>query len=186
MGHFVPLTTQTGLVAAGTYNDTAAHDARSPAAWRPENLVPEYRSLIFGDEYHEERRLRRAAAHYVRAHPAYVGRVVYWNTGRLFGLTGLEDNRRSWAANGFSRRWADIAFYGYAVVAGLALGGLAARATRRAPLGLWLAPALLWLATVPLLGESRLRAPIDPFLVLLAAVGLTAAWRRGQAAVTFD
>ena len=117
MGHVVPLTTQTGLVAAGTYNDTSAHDRRAPAAWRPENLVPEYRHLLYGDEYGEERRLRHAATRYVDAHPTYVARVMYWNTRRLFDTTGRASSRASWAANGFSAGWADAAHYGYWVVA---------------------------------------------------------------------
>jgi 4-amino-4-deoxy-L-arabinose transferase-like glycosyltransferase len=38
---FVPLTTQAGLVSAGTYNAEADHDPSYPAAFRPVNLVPQ-------------------------------------------------------------------------------------------------------------------------------------------------
>ena len=178
MGHVVPLTTQTGLVAAGTYNDTSAHDRRAPAAWRPENLVPEYRHLLYGDEYGEERRLRHAATRYVDAHPTYVARVMYWNTRRLFDTTGRASSRASWAANGFSAGWADAAHYGYWVVAVLAVGGAVTTNARKAPGALWLAPVLLWLVTVPVLGESRLRGTIEPFFVLLAALAIEAVRRR--------
>jgi hypothetical protein len=40
------------------------------------------------------------------------------------------------------------------------------------PPWLWLLGALLLVAVVPLLGSPRYRAPVDPFLILLAAGGL--------------
>jgi hypothetical protein len=33
-------------------------------------------------------------------------------------------------------------------------------------------PVLLWLGSVPFLGTARLRDPIEPFLILLAAVAV--------------
>jgi hypothetical protein len=54
-------------------------------------------------------------------------------------------------------------------------GALAARA-RRAPPWLWAVPALLFLSVVFLAVETpRYRTPLDPFVILLAAVALTAA-----------
>ncbi|HZT66392.1 MAG TPA: glycosyltransferase family 39 protein [Acidimicrobiales bacterium] len=182
MGHFVPLTTQAGLVASGTYNDTAAHDRLHPAAWRPTNFVPEYVPLIRGDEYHLERALRTAAVDYARAHPGYVARVVYWNLRRLFETTGPSQTRASWQANGYSPGWADLAFTGFWVVAALAVIG-AATGAGRAPPAVWLVPVLLVVVTVPLLGESRLRLGIDPFLALLAGPGLLAVAAAGRAAL---
>ena len=190
MGRFVPVTTQGGLVASGTYNDAAAHDPLHPAAWRPTNLVPEYRHLLRGTEVQEEAALRAATLHYIRAHPAYPLRVAGWNLVRLFDLNGVADARASWGANGFSPGVADLDTFGLLALAALAAGGaarLVVRARRRGwptsaaavdspdpgigsrPWALWLAPVLLALATVPVLGESRLRLGIDPFLVLLAA-----------------
>jgi hypothetical protein len=174
MGHFIPLTTQAGLVASGTYNDTTAHDSQLPAAWRPTTLVREYRPLLTGNEYNEEHRLRTASINYLKSHPTYLAKVAFWNTSRLFELSGPSRTRASWGANGFGRRAADVAFAGYWVVAALALAGAATRAARRAPRALWLAPLLLTGSTVVVLGESRLRALIDPFLVLLAALAIAA------------
>jgi 4-amino-4-deoxy-L-arabinose transferase-like glycosyltransferase len=174
MGHFIPLTTQGGLVASGTYNDTSAHDPRYPAAWRPTNLVPQYRSLLKGTEYQEEQRLRAASVDYVKQHPAYVAKVSFWNTVRLFDLNGPSGTRASWAANGFGPRLADAAFVGYWMVVALALGGLVTRGARTAPWSLWLAPVLISASTVLLLGESRLRVLVDPFLLLLAALAVVA------------
>ena len=190
MGRFVPVTTQGGLVASGTYNDTAAHDPVHPAAWRPTNFVPEYRHLLRGTEIHEESALRAASLHYIRTHPAYPLRVAGWNLVRLFDLDGLVDARASWGANGFSPGVADLDTFGLLAIAVLAACGSARlflRARRRGgrpsaatvdapdrprgprPWALWLAPVLLALVTIPVLGESRLRLGLDPFLVLLVA-----------------
>jgi hypothetical protein len=209
MGRFVPVTTQAGLVASGTYNDTAAHDPDHPAAWRPTNLVPEYRPLLRGTEIQEESALRSAALHYIRTHPGYPLRAAGWNLLRLFDLTGLSDPRASWGANGFSSGVAALDAYGLVALAVLGLYGAArlvvngARRRRGVegpalhgavvdgpaagvlpgatvvpespapwPGVVWLAPVLLLLVTIPVLGESRLRVGLDPFLVLLVARGL--------------
>lgn len=180
MHHFVPLTTQAGLVASGTYNDTAAHDRRAPAAWRPPNLVPEYHGLLHGDEYHEERRLRHAALRYVQHHPTYVLRVVGWNTARLFGFTGPQHTLASWTATGISRGWGAMAYWAWWPLAGLAIGGAFTRSARSAPRAIWLVPVLLWLSAVPLLSQARLRAPIDCFLVVLAALAVDSWWLQAE------
>lgn len=191
MHRFVPLTTQGGLVASGTYNDTAAHDPRFPAAWRPTNLVPEYLPLLRGTEVEEEAALRKASLHYISAHPLYPLRVAGWNLLRLFDLTGLSDPRGSWGANGYTARSADLDAYGLAGIGFLLVVGTIAwlvRRSRRGPAGrpdsdrslvgdlhaggrwpVGLAPVLVVLVTIPVLGESRLRVGVDPFLVLGAA-----------------
>lgn len=196
MGRFVPVTTQGGLVASGTYNDTSAHDPTNPAAWRPTSYVPEYRHLLRGTEVQEESALRAAALHYITGHPAYPLRVAGWNLVRLFDLTGLVDARASWGANGFSPGWADLDTFGLLALAVLGAGGavrLLVRVRRRAgppspasvlpapdpaagsrPWALWLAPVLLALVTIPVLGESRLRVGLDPFLILLVTRVLVA------------
>ena len=196
MGRFVPVTTQGGLVASGTYNDTSAHDPVYPAAWRPTSDVPEYRHLLRGTEVQEESALRAASLHYIRAHPAYPLRVAGWNLVRLFDLDGLVDARASWGANGFSPGVADLDTFGLLALTVLGAYGsarLVLRVRRRAgrstpaavtaaPDGaaasrrwaLWLAPLLLALVTIPVLGESRLRLGLDPFLVLLVARVLVA------------
>ena len=184
MGQFIPVTTQGGLVASGTYNDTSAHDPVHPAAWRPANFVPEYRPLLRGTEVQEEAALRRASLHYIRLHPTYVLRVMGWNLLRLFDLTGLTNPRASWAAVGFGTGWAYTDPYGLAALAALFLAGWSRTCLRAKrlllplpPLApktfpLWLAPFLVILVTIPVLGESRLRLGVDPFLVLLAAGAL--------------
>jgi len=181
MHRFIPVTTQGGLVASGTYNDTSAHDPLHPAAWRPANFVPEYRPLLRGDEVTEEAALRRAALHYISVHPLYPVRASGWNLLRLFDLTGLSDPQASWAANGYGPGLADLDAVGLAVVAALILIGARSSLWRRSRPGtglVWMAPFLVAAVTVPVLGESRLRVGIDPFLVLAAVPGL---WAVGAA-----
>jgi hypothetical protein len=60
------------------------------------------------------------------------------------------------------------------LVAGLALIGLFGKRLWRAPPALWVIPVLFLLSSVPVLGMSRIRAPIDPFLVFAAGLGVLA------------
>jgi len=199
MHRFVPVTTQGGLVASGTYNATSADDPLHPAEWRPADLVPGYLRLLRGDEVTEEAALRRASLHYIAEHPLYPLRASAWNLLRLFDLTGLSDPRASWAANGYGPGLADLDAVGLAGVVVLGLigvvvlgligvstslgrrsrpGGKGAWPSRPGTWPVWLAPLLLAAVTVPVLGESRLRAGIDPFLILAAVPGV---WAVGQA-----
>jgi multiple sugar transport system permease protein len=57
------------------------------------------------------------------------------------------------------------------VLLGLVLGH---RRLREAPAFLWSIPVLLVLPAIGLWGLSRYRAPVDPFLVMVAAVGIVA------------
>ena len=62
------------------------------------------------------------------------------------------------------------------VVLALALAGIAG--ARRTPLFVWLFPVLMVLPAIAVYGLARYRTPIDPFLVMLAAVGAVAAYER--------
>jgi hypothetical protein len=71
-------------------------------------------------------------------------------------------------------RWAaDVAAYAFYVLLTAALAGALAPAARRAPRWLWLAPLLLFAAVVFAGSEIRYRAPVEPFLALLAALAVT-------------
>jgi NADH:ubiquinone oxidoreductase subunit K len=65
-----------------------------------------------------------------------------------------------------------ICFWVFAI---LALLGAATARARRAPAYVWAVPALMFLSVVFLVVETpRYRTPIDPFVVLLAALALAA------------
>jgi hypothetical protein len=71
-------------------------------------------------------------------------------------------------------RWAaDVAAYAFYALLTAALAGALAPAARRAPSWLWLAPLLLFAAVVFAGSEIRYRAPVEPFLALLAALAVT-------------
>lgn len=177
--HWVPVTTQSGYVLAGTYNATSAADRRYPAAWRPANLDPSTAALI---RHHPRAReveldglLQSQATHYLEAHPGYLATVAAHNTLRLFDLESPADVRTETTSEyGYSGTWGDLEFLSGVAVLVLALGGLLTRRGRRVPLSYLVAPLLLWVSTVVLQAVPRFRAVIDPFLLQLAAVALLA------------
>jgi 4-amino-4-deoxy-L-arabinose transferase-like glycosyltransferase len=187
----VPLTTQSGYLLAGTYNATAAHARSQPGAWIVPSQDPVMAHVVTSHPHAGEVQLsgalQRQALHYASSHPGYVPTVIAHNLLRLFDLTGL----------GFARAVV-YGEYGYGPTAGLveyvcalvllagALLGLALGGAREWPLGMILVPVLLVIVTVPVQSFSRFRAPIDPYLVLLAATPLVAFAarldRRGESA----
>jgi hypothetical protein len=61
----------------------------------------------------------------------------------------------------------------FLLVLPLALAGAVGGAARRAPRWFWLTPVLLFASVVFIVGETRMRAPVDAFVVLLAALAVT-------------
>ena len=173
---FVPLTTQAGLVSAGTYNAQADRDPRYPAAFRPVNLVPEYNAVLTGHprmgEVEEDRRFRSLALRYAKHHPAYPLKVAFWNTLRLFDLTGPVVAHAAARAIGYRARTADIGLYSYYAAGILAVAGLVVGRPFRGPKAVWLVPLLVVVSTVFLQGESRMRSGVEPFILLLDAVAI--------------
>jgi hypothetical protein len=116
-----------------------------------------------------------------------VAQVAWGNALRLLELGGAARTR-------FGARTIDVppgaAIWGARelwVVCALALAGLAGGLWRRAPAWLLALPVLLWVFTVLIQSETpRFRAPLDPFLLIVAALGLAtlsraASPRRGAA-----
>lgn len=69
-----------------------------------------------------------------------------------------------------------------AAFAALAVGATTT-AARQAPRPLWLVPGVLW-TVVFVLAAARFRAPVEPFLILLASLALVGAWDRLSSART--
>jgi 4-amino-4-deoxy-L-arabinose transferase-like glycosyltransferase len=173
MHAFIPVTTQSGYTLAGAYNDTARHDPREPAAWRVASVDPAYAQLLTDrpGEATLNGRLESKATSYIADHPSYVGTVFLWNLRRFLHLGRYDFARSSYAAYGVPRRAQDIAILSFYPLLLLALLGAVTRAARRAPWPIWLFP-LTMLSVLFIEAGMRFRAPIEPFLVLLAAVGL--------------
>jgi 4-amino-4-deoxy-L-arabinose transferase-like glycosyltransferase len=175
-GRFVPVSDLDGYVAAGVYNPLSAGLRAHPGAFVPPVAVPELAPLFADpalDEVALGDELRRRAVEYARAHPGYVPKVVAWNTLRLFDLGGLSFTRIAARSLGYGPRLADLEAVSFLAVGALALVGLTDRRARRVPAAVWLTPVLFVATTVPLLGTFRYRLPVEPFVLLAAACGLT-------------
>ncbi len=180
---FVPVSTQLGSALAGTYNDDARNDRADPASWRALKHIGELRP-IYGrigtiPEPVLEAQLRRAALDYIGRHPGYVAEVAFWTTRRMLELGGLDWARHTYATVSVDRAWANAGIVCFWIFALLAVAGACTRRARATPVFVWLVPVLMYLSVVFLVVETpRYRSPIDPFVILLAALAVTAGTRR--------
>ena len=170
---FVPTTTQLGGAFAGVYNDVAREDDRHPAAWRIPRFEP-YSSLRRPgmDEAELERAFRREAFDYARDHPTYPLVVVFWASVRMLNLADADRERTSAREAGVGAGFVRANRYAFWLLALLALAGAATAAARAAPRWVWAVPVLLWASTAIIIGATRYRTPVDPFLILLAALAI--------------
>jgi 4-amino-4-deoxy-L-arabinose transferase-like glycosyltransferase len=176
---FFPVSSEGGYTLAGTYNATSANDPDYPAGWRPPEQDRHNARLIAGvkDEADLAATMTRSTLEYIGDHPAYVGKVAYCNTMRMLYLELLGCGEPGFGKGNFEHETrigvavVGLAMASFALLALLAIAGVATRAARAAPRALWLLPLLL--ATVVLVVPgNRLRAPIEPFLIMLAALAL--------------
>jgi 4-amino-4-deoxy-L-arabinose transferase-like glycosyltransferase len=181
--HFVPVTTQLGSLVAGTYNDDARTDPEHPASWRSLRRLASYRDLMANyartNEAELEQKLRHRGERYALHHPLYVAQVAFWTTVRAFDLDGLDWARHTASTVSIDATWSNRGVYCFWLFALVAIAGALTPAARRAPWFLWAFPALMYLSVVFFVIETpRYRTPIDPFIVMLAALAVVAATRR--------
>ena len=187
MHRFVPISDIDGYNVAGVYNAEAA-SAPAPARYqfRPPNGVAALAPL-FADRTLDEvtlgERLRRAGFDFIADHPTAPLQAEAWNTYRMLELAGVDESAAAAQQQGYGRTAAMAGMVAFWIVAALALAGAATPAVRRTPRSLWLAPLCLWLGTALFLGEPRLRAPIDVFLLLSAAPAIDMVVARARATV---
>jgi 4-amino-4-deoxy-L-arabinose transferase-like glycosyltransferase len=200
-GRFVPITTSSGIASSGTYNEASYRASATHGAWRDPQIVPELTPLFVTpgrDEAEVDTILRRDARDFAWQHPGYVAETSAWNLLRLFEIAGgsvvdarghAVEDRGIGSADPTGER------IGLAIAAALALLGIFAILRSRArarpsgrppqipsgPLFLWLVPILMLLVAVPVAGLPRYRLPADPFLLILAAIGLLWLWDRRAA-----
>jgi 4-amino-4-deoxy-L-arabinose transferase-like glycosyltransferase len=176
---FVPFGTSLGNTLAGTYNSDSAR-ASPPGQWLQPPNRPQYKSIF--RRYRiassaEDAALRRRAFQYIGDHPLYLATVAFWNTVRLLDLTDFHETVRAARAQylpGWSVWVQDVEFWALCM---LAIAGAFTRRARTAPLWFWAVPIFLFVSVVWLgTGGARFRSPVDPFLILLAASALEAAW----------
>jgi hypothetical protein len=130
-------------------------------------------------------KLRSQGLSYLGHTPVALPEAMFWNTYRMVDLSGRQEAHATMAEAGYGTRLADVSLVAWYLLALLAIAGALARKARRVPWAVIAIPGLLWLVTVPFLGTERLREPIEPFLIMLAAAGIVALLeRRGPPAVT--
>jgi 4-amino-4-deoxy-L-arabinose transferase-like glycosyltransferase len=176
---FLPLGTEAGFTVAGTYNAIAAKDDKFQGLARNLTDVPGYRPLL-GQPGVNEAELSstfgQKGFHYLRHHLGYFGTVLELNTLRAFDMgkghtfrsgqhwseMGIPDGWRGWL------RWSTYAAFL------LALGGIVVllRDRVRGPGFVWWGPVIVFLGSVWVVGGPRYRAPLDPFIALVAGAAL--------------
>lgn len=177
MHAFIPVSDFTGSWVAGTYNDQARADKQHPGSSQT-FVAGEFDDLDGVPEVERQRELTRRGLEYAADHPGYVAQVLLHNTMRLLNLEGASWWRRQGRTMSLPLWAADAAAYAFYALALLALAGALTPAARRAPAWLWLAPILLFASVIFAGSAIRYRAPIEPFLALLAALALTARERQ--------
>jgi 4-amino-4-deoxy-L-arabinose transferase-like glycosyltransferase len=179
MHSFIPVSDETGITLVGTYNPASAAYGPVPYKWRIYSKIPQDASLARRASQLTEAdlggQLLSQAVRYIRDHPTVPVAVAYHNTLRLLELEGSYAWHASALAMGLSESAAEIGVLGFWIVCALALLGIATPAARRAPGWVWWVPIVFALSVVVVNVETpRFRAPIDPFLILLAACALGA------------
>ncbi len=187
---FIPVSDETGLTLAGTYNPTSATDRQIPYRWRYYKAIPSdsdlYRQAADLTEPQLSSKLQSRAFDYVADDPLALAKVAYHNTRRLLELEGSFAWRAAAYNIGVSGGTAKVGVVCFWLVLLLAIIGAFTRLARRAPRWLWAVPILLYLSVVFVNAETpRFRAPIDPFLIMLAGCTIATAvpWLRRQLAV---
>jgi hypothetical protein len=172
---FVPVTTEAGSALAGTYSDETRHDRDRPGTWKPPAHFRELRPVldpVRRDEPAEQRALLERSLRYMADNPAYVAEVGSRNLWRLSGLEG----RDWWHFSGRTLSlpgWpADVSGVAFLAFLALAAVGVFTAAARAAPRWLWLMAVLVLASVIFVVGETRFRAPVDAFVVLLAALAV--------------
>jgi 4-amino-4-deoxy-L-arabinose transferase-like glycosyltransferase len=177
---FIPISDETGITLAGTYNPVSANDPRVPYKWHLFSHVAELRYLARHSNRDTElqlsNKLTTQALDYINAHPLAPVQAGAGNTLRMLELEGTFAWHASTSALNIHEPWSSIGVYSFYVLCLLAIAGACTRRVRRAPWWLWLMPILWWLSIVVINVETpRFREPIDPFLILLAAGAVSAA-----------
>jgi 4-amino-4-deoxy-L-arabinose transferase-like glycosyltransferase len=183
----VPVSTEVGYTLAGTYNQASRADQHWPAVWKEaeHGASPEYASILFyasTQRWNERKlgdRLLSAAIADIGRDPAYVLKVGMWNTIRMFQLGELDFAVANLRDTNIPRIPALLAIYGFYPLGLLALAGIGTARVRRAPAWIWLLTVCLG-TTVFVTGFIRFRSPIDPFLVMLAALPIAVLLERRE------
>lgn len=180
MHRFIPISDETGITLVGTYNPASAAYQPIPYKWRIYYGIPQDHALIRQARHLTEPqlsdRLQSQALSYIGRHPTAPLSVAFHNALRMFELEGSVAWRASAKAQSIPDSTARLGVTSFWILCGLAIGGAFTKLGRSAPGWVWWVPVLLALTVVLVNVETpRFRAPVDPFLILLASAGLATA-----------
>ena len=180
MHRFIPVSDETGITLVGTYNPASAANRQLPYKWRIFYGIPGERPLIRQASHLTEPqigdKLQHQALQYISDHPTAPLAAGWHNTLRLFELEGSYAWQASASAISEPISVARTGVFSFWVLCLLALAGAFTRLVSAAPKWIWGVPLLLALSVVVVNVETpRFRAPVDPFLILLASAGLATA-----------
>jgi 4-amino-4-deoxy-L-arabinose transferase-like glycosyltransferase len=177
MHSFIPVSDETGITLVGTYNPASAANSPVPYKWRIFYAIPGERTLIHEASSLTEpqigSKLQSQALHYISDHPLSPFAVAYHNTRRLLELEGSFAWQASASAISLPISVARAGVVSFWILCLLALAGAFTKLARTAPKWIWVVPILLTLSVVLVNVETpRFRAPVDPFLILLASAAI--------------
>ena len=187
---FVGLGTGAGYGLSGTYNAESRARSEHPGEPFAPNVLRTYRDLLSRRDLNEAELTARfgdRARDYIRDHPLYVAQTTAWNVLRLLDVERRGEYERTFVAQelqalGVGGIVSPVVLLGslYVVLLLALVGAVAEVRSRgpRAPAFLWASPLLALLPALAIYGLPRYRAPADPFLIMLAALGILAAWQR--------
>jgi 4-amino-4-deoxy-L-arabinose transferase-like glycosyltransferase len=190
---FIPVSSGTGFTLAGTYNPHSYADSASHGGWRTPQRLPEFEALYRGagdlDEAEVDEKVRAKALEFAENHPGYVVDTSIWNLARMFELSGgsvvgLHGEPVRERGIGDEDPLGERIGLGLAVA--FALAGIVAiwhsgraaardggrRLIPRGPWFMWWIPILALVTAAPLGGLPRYRLVADPFILMLAGVGI--------------
>lgn len=169
-----------GYDLAGVYNDYVRHVHPFPAHFRTPDIPPGQTALFHDkrlDEAQLSEKLRSRALDYAKGNPSYVGTVMVSNAASLFDVYSVQYGRIVEKSLGYPTWTGDVQMVAFFLLAAGALAGGFSRRARATPLVFWVVPIVgFTVSTVFLLGTSRYRLPLEPFVVLLAGAAVTTAW----------
>ena len=116
---------------------------------------------------------------FMRRHPGYVAQTVLRNIARLLHVADPRIGVPYAKGEGVDGWLADLGVDGAYLFELLALAGILVPAARRVPWFIWVTPLFALLPSLVMAaGRTRYRAPIDPFIVILAGIAIVWAWER--------
>lgn len=178
---FVPVSTQGGFTLAVTYNDAARLDPTHPSLphYESEHTPTARRTGMTEAELDDA--LRARAVRYMREHPWYLVQTAWRNAGRALHFDGFGLARTTAASVGTPRWLADVGVVSFYVIGLAMLVGAFLPPARRAPLVMWAIPVLMLASAILISGKTRYRVIADPFIIMLAALAVSAAIERARA-----